>query len=249
MKEDNNIFKKFQNSFSQLNGHFHILEQRVPVELQMEYFRYSGRMRKDPDKNELDYELIQDVLSDPEMDAEQKKHVLSMLATSNEIKAYRLLEEYVQDPEPVVAEWAYMALMESRIGLESELSDEKQIYISTGLGGKGEKLRYYVLMVANKGVPFKTYQHDIVEREFPYLLKNSNCEIERLAIGEKHIELLFLVPVRADIKSILDQVINECNQYGDFISSIFTVTNVKELSEGEIREIIEKHEKSNQASH
>ena len=70
MKEDNNIFKKFQNSFSQLNGHFHILEQRVPVELQMEYFRYSGRMRKDPDKNELDYELIQDVLSDPSSSAQ-----------------------------------------------------------------------------------------------------------------------------------------------------------------------------------
>ena len=61
--------------------------------------------------------------------------------------------------------------------------------------------------------------------------------------------MLFIVPVRAYIKSILDQVINECNQYGDFISSIFTVTNVKELSEEEIQEIIEKHEKSNQASH
>lgn len=249
MKEDYNALKKFQDTFINTNGRFYILEQRVPVKLQMEYFRYSERIRKDPDKNKLDYEVIQDVLSDPEMDAGQKKHVLSILATSNEIKAYRMLEAYAQAPAPEVMEWAHLALMEARIALEADLSDEKQIFISTGLGGKGEKLRFYVLMVANKGEPFKTYQHDIVEREFPYLLKNLNCEIERLAIGEKHIELLFLVPVRADIKSILDQVINECNQYGDFISSIFTVTNVKELSEGEIQEIIEKHEKSNQASH
>ena len=37
---------------------------------------------------------------------------------------------------PRSADWAYMALMESRISLESDFSDEKQIYISTGLGRK-----------------------------------------------------------------------------------------------------------------
>lgn len=249
MKEDNNVFKKFQNSFAQLNGRLHILEQRVPVERQMEYFRYSEIMRKDPNRSKVDYEFVQETLADPGVSAGEKRHALTMLATTNEVKAYRMLEEYVQEPDPEVADWAYMALMESRIGLESELSDEKQIYISTGLGGKGEKLRFYVLMVANKGIPFKTYQHDIIEREFPYLLRSSDCEIERLTIGEKYIELLFLVPVRADIKMILDQVINECNQYGDFISSVFTVTNVKELSEEEIQEVLVKHEKSNQTGH
>ena len=29
MKEDNDIFKKFRDSFSKIDGHFHILEQRV----------------------------------------------------------------------------------------------------------------------------------------------------------------------------------------------------------------------------
>ena len=82
MKEDYNALKKFQDTFINTNGRFYILEQRVPVKLQMEYFRYSERIRKDPDKNKLDYEVIQDVLSDPEMDAGQKKHVLSILATS-----------------------------------------------------------------------------------------------------------------------------------------------------------------------
>ncbi|MDO4757484.1 MAG: hypothetical protein Q4A54_14150 [Parabacteroides sp.] len=249
MKEDKNVFKRFQNSFAKLDGRLHILEQRVPVEKQMEYFRYSGIMRKDPNRSEIDYEIIQETLADPEASAGQKRHVLTMLATTSEVRAYRMLEEYVQAPDSEIADWAYMALMECRIGLESEFSDEKQIYISTGLGGKGEKLRFYVLMVANKKEPFKTYERDIVEREFPYLLAQSECDVERLTVGEKYIELLFLVPVRAEIKLILDQVVNECNQYGDFISSVYTVTNVKELSEEEIQEVIEKHEKSNQTSH
>ena len=239
MKEDNDIFKKFRDSFSKIDGHFHILEQRVPVERQMEYFKYSEKIRKDQDKpdiSKMDFSVFEDSLDDPESTVEHKKYVLSMLATSRQVKAYRILEEYAQAPDPDVADWAYMALMESRIALESELSDEKQIYISTGLGGKGEKLRFYVLMTSKGKKPFQEYQRQTIEREFAYYLPKTDCEIERLTIGEQYVELVFLIPVRTDIKATLDRVINECNQYGDFLSNVFTITNVKELTPEEISE-------------
>ena len=47
MKEEGDVFKKCRDSFSRMEGHFHILEQRVPVELQMEYFKYSENVRKE----------------------------------------------------------------------------------------------------------------------------------------------------------------------------------------------------------
>mgnify|MGYP000690706545 FL=1 len=244
MKEDNDIFKKFRDSFSKIDGHFHILEQRVPVERQMEYFKYSEKIRKDQDKpdiSKMDFSVFEDSLDDPESTVEHKKYVLSMLATSRQVKAYRILEEYAQAPDPDVADWAYMALMESRIALESELSDEKQIYISTGLGGKGEKLRFYVLMTSKGKKPFQEYQRQTIEREFAYYLPKTDCEIERLTIGEQYVELVFLIPVRTDIKATLDRVINECNQYGDFLSNVFTITNVKELTAEEVSEIINKN--------
>lgn len=252
MKEDNDMFKKFRDSFSEMDGHFHILEQRVPVERQMEYFKYSEKMRKDPDKlpaSQLDYSVLQKRLDDPEVTAEDKKHILSVLATSRQIKAYRILQEYAETPDPEVADWAYMALMESRIALESELSEEKQIYISTGLGGKGEKLRFYVLVLSNELKPFQDYQKKVIEREFPYLLEKENCEIERLTIGEDHMELVFLIPVRANIKQTLDKVISECNEYGNFLSSSFTITNVKELSAEEVEKIIRKNGGNSQSGH
>lgn len=242
MKEEGDVFKKFQDSFSRLDGHFHILEQRVPVELQMEYFKYSEKVRKEkPALTDIDFSTFQESLEDPESTTEHKKYILSMLATSRQVRAYRMLEEYVQAPGQDVRNWAYMALMESRISLESELSDEKQIYISTGLGGRGEKLRFYVLMLAKQVKPFQEYQQRVIEREFAYFLPKTGCEIERLTIGEQYVELVFLIPVRSDIKSTLDRVINECNQYGDFLSEVFTITNVKELSEDEISEIIKKN--------
>ena len=244
MKEEGDVFKRFRDSFSKMDGHFHILEQRVPVELQMEYFKYSEQVRKDrakPDLNDMDFTAFRESLSNPESTTDYKKYILSMLATSREVKAYRMLEDYVQHPDEDVSNWAYMALMESRISLESELSDEKQIYISTGLGGKGEKLRFYVLMLSRDRKPFLEYQRKVIEREFAYFLPKADCEIERLTIGEQYVELVFLIPVRADIKLTLDKVINECNQYGDFLSDIFTITNVKELTQQEVTDIINKN--------
>lgn len=241
MKEKNDIFERFRNSFSNMQGHFHILEQRVPVELQMEYFKYSEQLRKEKsDLTDEAYQMYINNLSDRETTTERKKYVLSALATSSEVKAYRLLEKYVEHPDPDVSDWAYMALMESRISLESELSEEKQIYISTGLGGKGEKLRFYVLLLAAENKPFKEYQRQTIEREFEYYLSKEECEIEELKIEDLYVELVFLIPVRSNLKAILDNVICECNQYGNFLSKSFTVTNVKELDQTEITEILEK---------
>jgi len=243
MKKEEDVFKQFQESFSKLEGHFHILEQRIPVELQMEYFKYSEEIRKQGSMERLtdeECEVLFRLIEQDETTEQEKKHMLTTLATSRSVKAYRLLEEYVQHPDEKVANWAYMALMESRISLESEFSDEKQVYVSTGMGGKNEKLRFFVLFISKGKIPFVEYQHQVIEREFVYLLTHENCEIERLSVEVNYVEMIFLVPIRADIKGILDRVIDECNQYGDFLSKAFTITNVKELSKTEVADIITK---------
>jgi len=242
MKKEEDVFKQFRDSFSRMEGHFHILEQRIPVETQMEYFKYSEQSRKDNDSTEPltdeESEAIFQLLEMQEMSKDEKKQLLTSLAISKSVKAYRLLEEYAQHPDEQVADWAYMALMESRISLESEFSDEKQIYISTGLGGKDEKLRFYVLILSKNRIAFQNYQKQVIEREFNYLLPKANCDIERLTIEETYVEMIFLIPVRADIKGILDKVITECNQYGNFLSNAFTITNVKELTKEEVADIV-----------
>ncbi|MDH6311890.1 hypothetical protein M2137_000649 [Parabacteroides sp. PFB2-10] len=241
MKKDEDVFKEFRDSFSKMEGHFHVLEQRVPVDRQMEYFKYAENMRKNesPDPlNDEESEGVYQLLMREDIPEEEKKHLLTTLASAKSVRAYRLLEEYVQHPDTAIADWAYMALMESRISLESELSDEKQIYISTGLGGKEEKLRFYVLILSKEKKTFEEYQRQVIEREFAYLLPKQDCDIERLTIEDQYVELLFLVPIRADIKRVLDSLITECNQYGDFLSKGFTITNVKELTKEEITDMI-----------
>jgi hypothetical protein len=239
MKNKDDVFERFRDSFNKLDGHFHVLEQRVPIEFQMEYFKCSEQMRKNNTKmTDDEYYVYEENLSNNTLSLEHKKYILSALAISNDVRAYRLLEEYVQHPDPEVKDWAYMALMESRISLESELLEEKQIYISTGLGGRGEKLRFYILLLASGDEPFQAYQRQTLEREFAYYLPTEACEIERLTIYDLYVELLLLIPVKKDIKAILDRVVTECNQYGNFVSDMITITNTKELSANEIAEII-----------
>lgn len=244
MKEEGDAFSAFRDSFSKLQGNFHVLEQRVPVETQMEYFKYSGKVRKENDpprplSDQRCEELYADLMGAEEMAL--KQHFLAELATSKSVRGYRLLEEYVAHPDPEVVDWAHLALMEARISLECDLSDEKQIYISSGLGGKGGKLRFFVLMTAKGGVPFEDFQRGVIERETAYYLAKEDCEIERLTIADRHVALVLLLPFQADFKGMIERIISECNQYGNFLSMIFTVTNVKEPTPEEIEDIIVKN--------
>ena len=134
------IFDRFQKFLNDTDGEFHILEHQVPLETQMEYFKNSNRLRNFliPLKSvitteETDYVQFVSELHNPETSKKDKKQILSLLAVSKQIKAYRILEKYLQAPDKELTDWAYMALMESRMTLESDLTDEKFIYISTGL--------------------------------------------------------------------------------------------------------------------
>lgn len=242
MNREEDIFRQFRDTFNNTEGHFHVLEHPVPVNMQMEYFKHSAELRKKSSASmtEDEVEEIFRSLEMPDASEKEKRYSLTMLASSKSVKAHRLLEEYAKHPDECVADWASMALMESRISLESEFSNEKQIYISTGLGGRNEKLRFFTLFISKDKLPFQDYQCRVIEREFPYLLSHEKCEIERLTVKSNHVEMIFLVPVRGDIKGILDKVIGECNQYGDFLSELFIITNVKELTESEVTEIISR---------
>lgn len=247
MKDKEDIFSKFRDSFSKIDGRLHILEQRVPVELQMEYFKYSEQIRKERGElSDIEYDTFIDTLNDEETSTEYKRYVLSSLAASRQVRAYRALENYVNHSSEDVTDWAYMALMESRISLESELSDEKQIYISTGLGGKGEKLRFFILFPSKRNQEFDNLQRQIIEREFSYYMEHEDCEIERLTIHDVYVDMVVLIPVRLNIKEVLDKIIDECNLYGDFLYDSYTITNVKELTEEEIRDVLKKKYGNNQ---
>lgn len=250
-KEEDDILRKYQHSFRNMKGKIHILEQQVPVEEQMRYFRASERWKKNaggllPAYDEECNHWFRKLTDQEEIKSvEEKKELLLNLANSKNPVSFRFLKQYVADgPDPEVANWAYLALMEIQIALESDYSEERQIYISTGMGGKGAKLRFYVLLVSAGRKSFESYQRQIIEREFTYAFSQAGWETETLHVSENYVELLLLIPIAGNIKKVMGDTIRECNEYGHFLSDSYTITNVKPLSEQEIQEILDKVEKT-----
>jgi hypothetical protein len=241
MEENDNVFRNHLISFNSQNAPVKVLEQRVPIETQMEYFSYSNKLRGEEHPAIEDYQIYKDRLQSP-ISVDEKRNILSLLAIAYSTQAYRIIEEYVaENTDPELADWGFMALMESKIALESDLLDERMIYISTGLGGKADKLRFYILLTSKNNIPLLEYQKHVIKTEFEYNLPKHDCELERINITDFYAEILMLIPMFADIKEKLDIVIQECNQYGDFISDTITITNVKELTQEEINEICKKN--------
>ncbi|MDD2245666.1 MAG: hypothetical protein PHI70_01295 [Proteiniphilum sp.] len=218
---------------------FHILEELVPIEEQMEYFRYFDRMRRENTPFVRDEEIA--VLFSPDESIERKKKSLTLLASIPDVGAYRSIETYHSSPlEPELLNWSSMALVSSRIILSSDLSGHQQVYISSGLGGHDKKLRFFALFTTNNRQELTDLQKEMVEREFIFQLQKAEIVIEKFVIKENYFTILMLFPFNKDVKSNLHDAITECNQYGNFLDTKFLFTNVKVLNEKEIDELLDK---------
>jgi hypothetical protein len=239
MRNDRNAFEQLQHSLESVNGHLHVLETNVPVEKQMEYFRFSEEVRNSKRQDSIENQI--EILNSPESSSIDLKYALTYLAISGDIKAYQAIKSYNENLKENPDDWASMSLLQSKITLESELSGEKQIFISTGLGGKGDMLRFSAFFKSNRLRKFSNYQKELIEKEIPYQIEKYGGEVEEVKIADNYFTLLFMINIRANIKIMLEQIVGECNQYGNFINNSIIITNVKAFSEEEIQKELQKN--------
>ncbi|MFC2091117.1 hypothetical protein ACFLT1_10115 [Bacteroidota bacterium] len=238
MKENENLYDKIKELIGKDPGRLSILEDNIDVDLQVEYFELSKRMAQE---HESDWALEQiDLLNDPDYPIDGKKELLARLASIENVAAYRAIESYSRNPDNLLREWSLLALQESRMHLESHFLEENQVFISTGLGGRNDKLRYFIALIARNREPFTDFQLKIINEEFPYILKKYGAEIEESRSSGYLATFLLLLPIQHSVRQVFTEGIDECNQYGDFLRDHFIVTNVKKLSFQEISDFIER---------
>lgn len=218
---------------------FHVLEDLVPIEVQMDYFRYFDRLRTENPTFDRDEEV--GILFSSEETIERKKKSLTLLALIPDVGAYRSIETYHSSPlEPELMHWSSMALVSSRIILNFDLSGHRQIYVSSGLGGQDKRLRFFTLFTTNDRNNFTDLQKKIVEREFKFQLQKAEVTIEEFEINDNYFTILLLFPFDSDVKTHLNEAIEECNQFGNFLETKFLFTNVKVLNTTEIEKLLIK---------
>ena len=141
--------------------------------------------------------------------------------------------------EEPLKDWALLALNESRMHLESKIMEENQVFISTGLGGREQKLRYFVVLMSKANAELTKTHQMVIQNEFEYILKKFDAELEEVNFSGYLATILLLLPMNFSLKMVFQEAIDECNQYGDFLKDDFIVTNVKTLSFKEIIEFLE----------
>lgn len=238
--EENNNLKKIQEAIDSLPDNFSILEEKIDVNLQMEYFDYT-REKRNNQKIE-DFHAVEEQLNDPEEPPDRKKHLLVQLAGHDEVEAFRIIERFHKRSKGKLRKWAVLALQESRMILQSSLLGEQQVFISTGLGGKGQNIRYFIaLMKKDRATPFTETQTRIIETEFRFFLSKSNGELEQIRFEGEFALGSFLFPLKKNLQDIFRSFIEECNQYGNFLHEDVIITNVKTLSVDEVRKFLKQN--------
>lgn len=239
---EDELFDKLQNMSEKFPERFNILEEEIDVKLQLRYFNFSKRIKKQANEKNEEFVLeeIDDIFSN-EISIDDKKTLLVKLASIDDPKAFRIIEDYTKNPDKELHHWSLLALQESKMLIESSLLDENQVFISTGLGGRGNMLRYFVVLVGDNIEEYQDFQQKMIQSEFDFALKKNNSELEIIEFKEKYAMLTALIPFEVKLQQVFRSALEECNQYGGFLKTNFLVTNVKKLNLDEIKEIVENN--------
>lgn len=235
-------WKDINEFLSNAGDNLNILEEEVDLAVQKEYFDIVQELSQKPRQyKQLSSRYVEEIntLFDESADPEIKKKMLVVLASIDDISVYRAIEAFSKTDTPL-KKWAVIALQQSRMLIQSTLLDDPGIFISTGLGGQDGLLRYFCVFLYRNKEALQEFQQQIVYNETAAALKPCKGVIEQIQFFEAYCTLLLLLPLNADLKSLFEKTIDECNLYGNFLHENMIVTNVKKLSEEEILSILNK---------
>jgi hypothetical protein len=238
MEEHENLYEKIQEILGGTPGNMKILEHQIDMDLQVEYYECSRKMKEEYDELWA-YDHMQ-YLGEPGYSTDVKKEILARLATIDDPLCYKSIESCAGTADESLRDWALLALNESRMHLESKILEVSQVYISTGLGGKEQKLRYFVVLMSRNHAELTATHQMVIRNEFDYVLKKFDAELEEAKFSGYLAAILLLLPMNYSLKQVFSEAIWECNQYGEFLKEDFIVTNVKTLSFQEIEAFLER---------
>lgn len=215
-----------------------ILENGIDMNTQRAYIESVDKIGLE---NKTDDEILEECkkIFDDKTSNNTKKILLIKLANIGSIESYRLIEKFYLTGNIELKTWAILSLQECRMLLESSLTEESMGFISTGLGGKDNKLRFYFLVIPKGDKPFTETQKKIIQNEYSFTSKELKSEIEHIDSSDNYNGFTVLLPMDIAVGIYIENGITKCNEYGNFVFKYYFVTNEKIPTKEEILEYIE----------
>ncbi len=232
--------EELENLFAgKLNGdvsNFSVWEQGTDVNLQLEYVDYIIKNEK---KLKIDnIELAIDKLEDELTDTAAQKEIITGLSLKTDISAYRALEKFIEDKNHKLHEWAKIAYQYSRVMIEADLSDEPRIMIASGMGGRGNMLRYQAILSLKDDLKFTAFKQDVVRKELDFAAINTDAKIESCDFYDNFADIRFLLSFKKDVRDFMASVADNSNELGVGIASRIIISNTRAYDESDIRRLI-----------
>jgi hypothetical protein len=238
MSESDNIFSTIQKLLGNIQGNIAIMEQQIDADTQIEFFDYVNKLSTDFNPDEV--LKHRDHLFRHDLTVEDKKSLMVQLANIDNVNAYRTLEKYLLVPNNDLRDWAILALQENKLLLESKLLGENHVMILTGLGGKGLKLRYFTVLITANGKAYSEFEKEILTKEVKFSIKKSKGDLENILFDEELCTILSVIPLYVPVHNLFNELIHECNHYGNFLNTDFMITNVRILANDQIRKLVKQ---------
>lgn len=220
-------------------GEVNIINERIDIDLQVKYFELSQKYRN----KELpmpEGELNAELLDDENIDDETKKQLLLQLAQTKDVKAFRAIEKFVSHKHVTLYQWSLLALQEAQMYIQSDLLEQPQIFLCTGLGGRDKKLRYFIAFFNRDRLDFTDWQQKTIKNEVELSLPVFEAELEDMQFEGFLVKITLLIPIVSPIHHFMRDVINKINIFGNFVDDNCIVTNVRILTFDEILEVAAK---------
>ncbi len=226
-KEEND--KNCENSGDRLD----LMEDEIDLSVQKEYLELSETIEYDS----IDYSSVlkeSKKLFSEEIGTEAKKKLLILLAHFGTAESYHILQKYSRQASGKWKDWALLSLKECGAFLESDLLEVEGGFLSTGLGGKKDKFRYFFVVSSKGGLAFSEIHRSTLKRAFETIEKKYNAEMEEIYFGPDHAMIGMLIPMDVAVRDVIEKGIRECNKAKDFLNFHYYVTNVKKPTNEEL---------------
>jgi hypothetical protein len=231
--------KDDRNNSRNVLDNFVLIDEPIDLFTQEEYLSFSETIHFD----DVDYEEVlrgSDKLFYKDTPIESKKKILSLLAHLGTPESCRILEKYLKSPEGNLRNWALLSLKECKMFLESVLLKEEGGFVSTGLGGKDNRLRYYFIVNSKDGLPFSETYKNTLKRGFETISHKYRSQIEEIEFEATYAVIGVLIPMDMAVGEIIEQGISECNKISEFLFLDYYVTNVGKPTHKEILNYLEE---------
>ncbi|PRY90013.1 hypothetical protein [Marinilabilia salmonicolor] len=231
-------FEDFQKVIRENGGDIQIMEREVGLDTQMAYMRMAKEVKKNLSPHKAMAGRFE--LWDENSSAKSKRYRLATIASLGSPDAIRTLQSYQESPDRGLEDWTYLALQECKLIFQASMLDHPPMFISTGLGGHGQQLRFFGAFFSDDGQPFEDTRKKVISGEVEYMFSKFGGKLEFLAFSGQFVTFWGLVPIDVSLNEKVQAAIDESNLLGAGLRKDFVLTNVKKLTFNELGGILEK---------